>query len=601
MEKITVGVLTISDRCSKNQMPDESGTNLIKMINDGIVKNAIVVETSLVPDDELEIKKKLIEWCDKKKMNVIFTTGGTGVAPRDITPEATASVLDRKIPGISNLIFMKSLEMTTLASLSRGISGVRGETLIINFPGSKKASKECLEFISNVIPHAVDVICDVKEKIENVHSILQQKSKVKTVKEDQRERKSPYPCIEVTQAQKIILQKVSEFKREKTVSFEKALGYVLSREVKAADDLPPFDASIKDGYAIQGSDKTSPKTLIGSCAAGVLPSERVLPGYCMSINTGAPLPEGADTVVQIEDTFIVQKECTPEIGITIHPKTGENVRPKGFDFKKGDLLISAGTYLGSSALGLLGAAGILSVNVYQKPSITVMSTGDEIVDPREKPAAGKVRDSNRVAITNMLKEEGFDANDLGIVRDHPDALYSSLAKGFELSDVVITTGSMSMGDKDYLKEVLVVDFGAEILFGRVFMKPGKPTAFASLKFQGEQKFWFGLPGNPASAVVTTHLFVLPALRRISGLANAISPRVEADLTFDIVLDERPNYHRGILYYKEGAFKISSTGNQSSSRVGSCLDANCLIEIPPGAGVVPNGTRVTALLIGKLFQ
>ena len=601
MEKITVGILTISDRCSRKESIDESGANLVRLINSGIVKNGVVVERDLVPDEKEEIKKKLLHWCDNLNLNLILTVGGTGIAPRDVTPEVTAPLLDKKIPGISNLIFKKSSEITPLAALSRGISGIRGKSLIVNLPGSKKASEECLTSICSVISHAVDLICDIKENVDTLHKSMNKKqSKVEVITEDMRVRRSPYACLKVSDAQKIIFDVVNKLKREKIVNLENSLDYVIAKNVLAVDHLPPFDASIKDGYAIISNDKTTPKTLLGSCAAGNMPDEKIIPGCCVSVNTGAPIPENCDAVVQIEDTKLIKSGCDSHIEITVFPSKGENIRPKGFDFKKNDLLMPAGTYLGSSAIGLLAAAGIMSITVYDKPTLAVMSTGDEIVNPNEALKPGKVRDSNRLTLISMLKEEGFKAEDMGIVKDEPDSLFSSLTKAFEISDVVVTTGSMSMGDRDYLKEVLKVDFDAEIFFGAVFMKPGKPTAFALLNFQNKPKLWFGLPGNPASAVVTTHLFLLPALKNMSGNKRVLPPRVDAYLTFDIELIERPHYHRGILSYENGKFEISTTGNQSSSRVGSCLDANCLIEIPHGKGVVSSGTKVPTLIIGKHF-
>ncbi|KAK6639528.1 hypothetical protein RUM43_007801 [Polyplax serrata] len=601
MSSITVGVLTVSDSCYSSKASDTSGLNLVQMINGGILKNAKVVETAIVPDVGEEIKKKLLEWCDTKKMNVIFTTGGTGVAPRDVTPEATLSLLDREIPGIPSLIFKRSSEVTPLAALSRGVAGVRGKSLIINLPGSKKASEECLEAVSTVIGHAVDLVCDVKASVEKLHLSLQtKKSKVKAINEEERVRKSPYSCLKVVDAQAIVFERTYDFRKEKNMAYEKSLGYVLAKQVNAIDNLPPFNASIKDGYAILSFDKSNPKRLIERCAAGALPENEIKPGCCISVNTGAPIPEGADAVVPVEDTFIRKSGGETQIGITSFPPAGENIRPKGSDFKEGSLLVAVGTYLGSSALGQLAAAGILSVTVFDKPVVSVLSTGDEIVNPEDKLGPGQVRDSNRVTLISMLKEEGFQAHDLGIVKDEPDALYSRLSKAFIISDVVVTTGSMSMGDRDYLKEVLMTDFGAEVLFGAVFMKPGKPTAFATLNYEGKKKIWFGLPGNPASAVVTTHLFMLPALRNISGNANLLPPRVVATLTFDIHQLDRPHYHRGVLTYTAGKFSVATTGSQSSSRVGSCLDANCLIEIAPGIDVVRQGSQVSVLVIGKHF-
>lgn len=604
MENVTVGVLTISDRCSDHPELDESGPNLIRIIENGLLKNAIVTKISIVPDEEILISNKLKEWCDIDKVNLILTTGGTGIAPRDVTPEATRPILHKEIPGISNLILQESLKLTQLSSLSRGVAGVRGESLIINLPGSKKASQECLEFVAGVIPHAVDLIRDLKRNIEGVHSSLQNlKSKVKSGNPAGRERKSSYLCVEVPTAQQAILERVLIFKKRKKVSLDKSLGFILSNNAHANDYLPPFDASLKDGYAVCSSDKSLIKKVLGTCVAGSYSNTPVSDGNCIRINTGAAIPPGADAVVPVEESCLLSLDTsTNEEGSIKLQKLalpGQEIRPKGSDYKRGDVLLEEGTYISSSAIGVLAAAGIISVDIYEKPKVSVFSTGDELVDPFEKSQPGKVRDSNRITLINLLKEEGFEAFDLGISRDSPDTLFSTLYKGFTISDVVVTTGSMSMGEKDYLKNVLITDFEAEIIFGRVFMKPGKPTAFAVLTFEGKSKFWFGLPGNPASAVVTSHLFLLPALRKMSGYKDVFPPSVNVTLNFDILLEDRPHYHRAVAKLSDdGTYKVSTTGSQSSSRIGSCVNANCLLKLPVGSSKMPSGTLVSALLIGK---
>lgn len=607
MGPITVAILTISDRCSRNEAVDESGPCLAQMINNGILQNSQVAKTDLVPDEIPLIQEKLIHWSDECRINVILTTGGTGFSSRDVTPGATNAILDKQTPGITNLIFKKSLEITPLAALSRMTSGIRKKSLIINFPGSKKAAKECLEAIAKVIPHAVDLIVGVEESVKKVHSDLSE-SKVDGKKIANRNRQSIFPLLSVKNAQEIIKAEVNDLKKETVVSLDNALGYILAEDVTAKDPLPPFRASIKDGYAVVSSDTAITKKVIGASTAGDNLDLLITPGFCARISTGACVPSGADAVIQIEDTYLVQAsddgETEIEVGFKTKPKPGQDIRQPGSDIKVGEIVLSKGTYLGSCELGVLAAVGVCNVKVYAKPIIGVMSTGNEVQNPGEVLQPGKIRDSNRTTLINLLKEHGYTSVDVGIVPDDLNILFKALKTAFESADVLITTGSVSMGEKDYLKQIFLTDFSANIHFGRVQMKPGKPTSFATFTYKNNKKFWFGLPGNPVSAAVTCQLFVLPALKIFAGWEEAFPARLKAKLTEDIKLDERPEYRRAVITYKgEEIPYASTTGNQISSRLLSCVGANCLLELPSSSDVkiLEKNSIVNALIIQKLFE
>lgn len=614
MESVTFGVLVVSDRCARKESLDECGPNLVKVV---LLAGGQVAETDVVPDDVTKIQNKLKEWCDERCIDVVLTAGGTGLAETDVTPEATKVLLDKEVPGIPNLIFKVCSQITPLAALSRGACGVRGRSLIINLPGSKKAAQECFEAVIGIIKHAVDLIKDNKAGVSVLHREIQtenlNKSSVHCRNIVNRNRESIYAMYKVGEAQKLIeqcLDEENDLRKIITVPLSEGLGYVLAEDVLAADPLPPFPASIKDGYAVIWDDPTPVKKVIGSSSAGDKDVEEihVKPGFCARINTGARVPPGADAVIQVEDTELLA--CTEggeeefEVQFNSVATLGQDIRKTGSDIRVGELVLSKNTYLGACELGVLATVGANSLRVYAKPKVGVLSTGDELQNPEDKLQPGMIRDSNRTILIHRLKENGFDSTDLGIVRDSPDELYTRLKRGFEKVDVIITSGSVSMGERDYLKEVLVSDFGAEILFGRVEMKPGKPTSFGRLKYNGKTKLWFGLPGNPVSAAVTSVLFVLPALRMISGHKNLYPIRIKVSLAEEVKLDSRPEYRRAILCYEQNGsvFDVPlarTTGNQISSRLTSCVSANCLLELPSSSEslrIKEKGSIVNALII-----
>jgi gephyrin len=291
-------------------------------------------------------------------------------------------------------------------------------------------------------------------------------------------------------------------------------------------------------------------------------------------------------------------------------KDGENIREVGSDIKEGSKVLSKGdkiTGVGGE-LGLLAATGVAKVKTYSRPVVGVLSTGDEIVE-HDKPGPlrlGEVRDTNRITLLSAVKQWGFDAVDLGIASDKPGSLEESLRDALRQVDVVITTGGVSMGELDLLKPTIERSLGGTIHFGRVNMKPGKPTTFATVPVKDNAgarvaKPIFSLPGNPASALVTFHLFVLPSLHKLAGEAPAGVPCVPVTLAHDFPLDKgRPEYHRAYVTVGSGGkLSATSTGGQRSSKVGSLKKANALLCMPKGEGSKAKGDMVEALLIGAI--
>ncbi|XP_029585481.1 gephyrin isoform X6 [Salmo trutta] len=852
--QIRVGILTVSDSCFRNLAEDRSGVNLKDLVHDPSLLGGIISSYKIVPDEIDEIKETLVDWCDEKELNLILTTGGTGFAPRDVTPEvhgdpkvcvcvhATREVIEREAPGMALAMLMGSLQVTPLGMLSRPVCGIRGKTLIINLPGSKKGSQECFQFILPALPHAIDLLRDAVVKVKEVHDALEDlpspppplsppltlnsvactqteekgvqceddedekmkdigaastedhhhahshhrhshshghnshitaaaiaakkgkpqqhhnhavvmakgsqylpgllsdlppaprnftcfcsgdqpgtipdsiisrgvqvlprdtaslsttpsespraqatsrlstascptpkarlpscsstysvseaarrefrahldevitlqsrystldqvqsrcgskenilrasHSAVDITKVARRHRMSPFPLTSMDKAFITVLEMTAVLGTEiinyravppdpdalhSTLSID-GMGRVLAQDVYAKDNLPPFPASVKDGYAVRAADGPGDRFIIGESQAGQQPTHTVMPGQVMRVTTGAPIPCGADAVVQVEDTELLRESEDGteelEVRILVQARPGQDIRPIGHDIKRGECVLSKGTHMGPSEIGLLATVGVTEVEVQKFPVVAVMSTGNELLNPEDDLHPGKIRDSNRSTLLATIQEHGYPTINLGIVGDNPDDLLNALNEGISRADVIITSGGVSMGEKDYLKQVLDIDLHAQIHFGRVFMKPGLPTTFATVDIDGARKLIFALPGNPVSAVVTCNLFVIPALRKMQGILDPRPTIIKARLSCDVKLDPRPEYHRCILtwHHQEPLPWAQSTGNQMSSRLMSMRSANGLLMLPPKTEQyveLHKGEVVDVMVIGRL--
>ncbi|KAA0711306.1 Gephyrin Molybdopterin adenylyltransferase [Triplophysa tibetana] len=733
-EMHTVAECKLSDSCFRNLAEDRSGINLKDLVHDPSLLGGIIAAYKIVPDEIDEIKETLVDWCDEKELNLILTTGGTGFAPRD----ATREVIEREAPGMALAMLMGSLNVTPLGMLSRPVCGIRGKTLIINLPGSKKGSQECFQFILPALPHAIDLLRDAVVKVKEVHDALEdlpspppplspppttsphkqtedkgvqceeedeekkdsgvastedsgsshitaaaiaaksmkshsshavlmakggrplsgfipptyipshftcscsdsipesiisrgvqvlprdtaslsttpsespcaQQSRLSTAscptpkasrrefrahlddvitlksrystldqvqsrcsskenilrashsavditKVARRHRMSPFPLTSMDKAFITVLEMTPVLGTEiinyrgpsagdmvasarkgvwhqsgsswrkmplcsgpetmaETRSLASAghtpryctdgMGRVLAQDVYAKDNLPPFPASVKDGYAVRAADGPGDRFIIGESQAGEQPSLTVMPGQVMRVTTGAPIPCGADAVVQVEDTELLRESEDGteelEVRILVQARPGQDIRPIGHDIKRGECVLSKGTHMGPSEIGLLATVGVTEVEVQKFPVVAVMSTGNELLNPEDDLHPGKIRDSNRSTLLATIQEHGYPTINLGIVGDNPDDLLNALNEGISRADVIITSGGVSMGEKDYLKQVLDIDLHAQIHFGRVFMKPGLPTTFATLDTDGARKLIFALPDQIYNKIVS---------------------------------------------------------------------------------------------------
>ncbi|XP_011505334.1 PREDICTED: gephyrin [Ceratosolen solmsi marchali] len=617
---ITVGILTISDSCFKHKAKDVSGSILKNIVNNQESKNDNVQEfqiqcSDIVPDNEFIIMEILTRWSDTEKINVILTTGGTGFSSHDVTPEATKKIIQKEAPGIVYAMISECLKITPMAILSRAVCGIRNQTLIINLPGSPKAVKECFNAIANIIPHAVDLILDNKKSVVMTHSnqddthnnylCKNSKNPLNLYKIAHRDRKSPFPLISLEESQDILRNTVEKQIPSVTIDLGSSFGRVLAETVYSPIDVPSFNASIKDGYAVIAQDGKGKRTVICGLVAGHnLRSVKILPGTCARINTGAVVPDDATAIVQVEDTKLLQAAVDDieekEIEILIEPTDGLNIRSIGSDIKRNSAVLMAGTKMGAVEIGILASCGCNRIFVTPNPEIGILSTGSELQDVGEILRPGYIYDSNRITLRMMLQAKGFNPIDFGIVSDEESLMVDRIGRVLKKVDVLITTGSVSMGDKDILKRVLKEALNATIHFGRVNLKPGMPTTYATCNYFGKKKYMLCLPGNPVSAMVAVNLFVFPLLNYLTNNNERLTI-VKAMLTSKYILDSRQEFARVILRWTDNQIypQAYSTGSQCSSKLLSCRNANALLILPQKSSSIQEldkGTLVDAMLL-----
>lgn len=370
-----------------------------------------------------------------------------------------------------------------------------------------------------------------------------------------------------------------------------AIGRILSEDIVAPEDHPPFPASTMDGFAVDAEDVSPWRQIIGTQHAGDIIDEEVTEGHAIRIMTGAPLPPGANAVVPVEATSIKE-----DGHVVIHQEDvaiGENVRPVGSDVAKGTRVLAAGTRLGPAGIGLVASMGIDPVPVTRRPRVCVLSTGDELVEPDQPLAPGHIRDSNRFSLVAALREEPVEVTYAGKAPDDRAALEAFLRERMETDDIIITSGGVSMGELDLIKAILFEADDVDLHFRRLYMKPGKPLNFAT---KGETLI-FGLPGNPVSSLVTFELFIKTAIRGMMGATEIDRPLLPVTLAEGTAPSDRIEYQRGIVSVgPDGRLIARSTGMQRSSRLASFLGANALLVIAPRETDYEPGETVDALML-----
>lgn len=392
--------------------------------------------------------------------------------------------------------------------------------------------------------------------------------------------------LTVEQARQRIHDLLSPISSWQKVSLRQALGQVLHQSVVSPRQVPPYNNSAMDGYALQSADiKNAPFSLnnVGVAFAGKPYQGHVEAGQCIRIMTGAKIPDGCDTVVMQE-----QVESDNQT-ITIHTevKAGQNVRLAGEDIDCGDTVLPAGRRLTPADLGLLASLGIAEVVTYRPLRVAFFSTGDELCGLGEHLGDGQIYDSNRYTLYGMLSELNIDVIDMGVIPDNRAALKIALEQAAADADVIISSGGVSVGDADYVKDMLA-ELG-QVNFWKIAMRPGRPLAFGQI---GEAMF-FGLPGNPVSVMVTFYQFVQPALKRLAGESDTLPIIIEVPC--DNAIKKRAGrfeFQRGILFRNnEGQLRVSTTGAQGSGILRSMSMANCFILLEENCDGLSAGSLV----------
>ncbi len=392
--------------------------------------------------------------------------------------------------------------------------------------------------------------------------------------------------ISVVEARSIILGQMPVLPPERIVWTE-AVGRTLAQPVESRDNIPPFDNSAMDGYAVRSADLlTLPTTLaiIEDIPAGTYPQKTVAPGTCARIMTGAPFPQGADAVAPVEWT---ENDDGDTVQFNRGPSSGQHVRPAGQDVRDGDLVLEAGHVITPPMVGILATLGYPEIAVSTRPRVAVISTGDELVDPWETLAPGKIRDSNGPSLAAQVVSAGGEALPPFRARDTLESIRAIVEQALD-ADVLLFSGGVSVGSYDFVKQVLD-EMGMELFFWKVRQRPGKPLAYGVL--QG--RYIFGLPGNPVSSAICFEQYVRPALAKMLGRTMVLRPRHNARL--DAPTPKKPGLHyfaRGHAFFDEtGSLRVRDTGPQASNLYSSMVKANCLFHMPEAMENPPVDTVV----------
>jgi len=386
------------------------------------------------------------------------------------------------------------------------------------------------------------------------------------------------------------------------VPLDDALDSVLAEDIVSPLDIPPWANSAMDGYAVRGDDVAGASAerpvrlrVVEHIPAGAFPARALGPGESARIFTGAPVPDGADTVVRQEDTDLGAEHVT----IVSDRDRDSNVRPAGEDIQRGATVLTAGTMLGAAQLGVLASLAVAHPLAYRRPRVAILGGGDEIVDvdrPEEILSGRKIASSNTHTLVAMVRKAGGEPVNLGIARDTRDSLREHLGRALDC-DVLVTSAGISVGEHDYVRAVLD-ELGGEQRFWRIRMRPGAPVGFGQVGGIP----WIGLPGNPVSTMVTFELFVRPAVRKMSGHGLPFRRSVPVRLTDSVSLTPKlQHFLRGIVTFGPGGPTARLTGPQGSGLLTSMARANALLIIPEGQLDTPAGAEIQAILLDDVVH
>jgi len=397
--------------------------------------------------------------------------------------------------------------------------------------------------------------------------------------------------ISIQEAQQTILKQIHSLETEK-VPLLQGMNRITPENHIAPWDIPAVHTSAMDGYAFSHATLNDNSLKItGFLPAGEVRDTPVPAGETVKIMTGAPLPVDCDTVVPIEDV----EQDGEWIRLPDKVNAKSHVRKRGDDIQCGQVVIPSSSLLRPQEIGMLSAMGTTSVAVYRRVRVAILATGDELLEPGSTPAPGKIINSNSFSLAAQVLDAGGDPVMLGIAPDTLDKTCDKIKAGLN-ADIIVITGGVSVGDRDYVR-VAIEALGGTVTMWKVNMKPGKPVAFATL--QGKPVF--ALPGNPVAAMISFELFVRPALLKSMGHQRIFRPTIRALIQEPAINNgKRPHMVRGIASTKDNWYYVSNTGNQSSARLSSLIQGNCLIKLEPGAALAP-GDEVEIIVLDQSFE
>lgn len=398
--------------------------------------------------------------------------------------------------------------------------------------------------------------------------------------------------ISVDEALQIILSKAKPL-AIRTVPFTDACGYALAEDIVSREMIPPWDNSGVDGYAVIASDTSKTKQpcmlkVLDTVHAGNVSTKKLTPGTAIQIMTGAPVPRGTTAIVMVEHT----RRDGQWVHIEKPAHEDDHIRKAGSDIQKNQIVFSRDHIIRPYDLGVLASIGKSKIRIQTKPTIALLATGDELLSVEEKLKPGKIRASTHFALTALLQKAGYPVINLGIARDTPKTIAAQIEKALK-ADVIITTGGVSMGEKDYVRQA-VEKAGIKIYFWKIRQKPGKPMVFGS---KGG-KLFFGLPGNPVSSLVCFELYVTPAIAR---MASQPSPILRIPVRLDHPVSKKPglrHFLRARLYIDDGQIKASLSGEQSSGVLSHMAYAQALLDIPENDGDKDKNDTVDAVMLDR---
>ncbi|MBU0693005.1 molybdopterin molybdotransferase MoeA [bacterium] len=405
-------------------------------------------------------------------------------------------------------------------------------------------------------------------------------------------------------AQELVLKTITRLDAE-TLPLKQLYGRCLAEPLLATVDLPGFDSTAMDGYAVKLADiekatDESPVRLpvAADIHAGDVPTIELKSGTAQRVMTGAPIPKGTETIVIREDT----NELGDFVEIRKPAKLNMNIRRQGEEFKQGDMVLPAGTRLNPAGVALIASLGLSEFKVYRQPKVSILTTGSEVVAQGKPLKPGELYDSNSWGLLAALQEMRIEPVSIAHVADTVASTVAALKAAAEQSDIIITTGGVSMGDSDFVKPALR-ELNAEIYFEKVAVKPGRPMCFANIKHDTDsrQTFVFGCPGNPVSVLVSFHGFVKPAIQMMMGLSEFAPFKVTAKLTKALKkkAGRRENV-RGYVQAKADGFYVTPTQGQMSHMLSGMAVANCIIHFPAGDVMLPEGSAVEVELLSPIY-